>query len=49
MRVFDPWIGEFYRSEGISGIRLWILGESHYGPAGIAPARTAIQAGATTP
>jgi hypothetical protein len=31
-RTFDPWIGDRYRSEGIDGVRLLVLGESHYGP-----------------
>lgn len=34
MRVFDPWIGARYASEGINGKRLLILGESHYGGEG---------------
>jgi hypothetical protein len=34
MRTFDPWVGKRYTSEGIRGVRLLILGESHYGTAG---------------
>jgi hypothetical protein len=34
MRTFDPWIGSFYESQGIRGIKLLILGESHYGRIG---------------
>jgi hypothetical protein len=34
MRVFDPWIGSRYMSDGIRGIRLLILGEAHYGISG---------------
>jgi hypothetical protein len=34
MRVFDPWIGSQYRSEGLRGVRILILGESHYGDIG---------------
>ena len=34
MRVFDPWVGNKYWSEGLSGIRVLILGESHYGEVG---------------
>lgn len=31
MRTFDPWEGELYKSgEGMRGVRLLILGESHY-------------------
>src|SRR5579871_1141391 len=30
MRTFDPWIGGRYAGEGIRGVRLLILGESHY-------------------
>ncbi len=29
--MFDPWIGSRYATDGICGIRLLILGESHYG------------------
>jgi len=31
MRTFDPWIGSRYKTDGIRGIRLLILGEAHYG------------------
>ena len=34
MRKFEPWVGSLYREEGLSGIRVFILGESHYGIAG---------------
>jgi hypothetical protein len=34
MRTFDPWIGSKYRTEGLNGLRLLILGEAHYGNAG---------------
>lgn len=34
MRTFDPWIGSKYRSEGLHGVRVLVLGESHYGEAG---------------
>jgi hypothetical protein len=34
MRTFDPWVGSRYRTDGLSGVRLLILGESHYGDAG---------------
>lgn len=33
-RTFDPWIGPLYESEGLDGLKLLILGESHYGPHG---------------
>ena len=33
-RVFDPWIGPRYESEGLGGLKLLVLGESHYGAAG---------------
>jgi hypothetical protein len=29
-RTFDPWVGSRYASEGIRGVRLLILGESHH-------------------
>ncbi len=32
MRKFDPWIGCRYQDEGLDGVRLLVLGESHYGP-----------------
>jgi hypothetical protein len=28
---FQPWVGKAYRAEALSGIRVLILGESHYG------------------
>lgn len=28
MRTFDPWEGNKYRSEGLQGLRLLLLGES---------------------
>ena len=28
---FEPWIGEKYFTEGLSGVRVLALGESHYG------------------
>jgi len=31
MRIFDPWVGSKYRSSGFGGVRVLILGESHYG------------------
>jgi hypothetical protein len=31
MRTFDPWIGSRYMTDGVQGVRLLILGESHYG------------------
>ena len=34
MRTFDPWVGSKYFSEGFDGVRILILGESHYGTAG---------------
>lgn len=34
MRTFDPWVGSRYRTDGLSGVRVFILGESHYGDAG---------------
>lgn len=30
-RMFDPWVGPRYTSEGLDGMRLLVLGESHYG------------------
>ncbi|MFT3879264.1 MAG: hypothetical protein QM703_06340 [Gemmatales bacterium] len=33
---FMPFIGELYNTEGYGGLRLLILGESHYGPKGSA-------------
>ncbi|WP_412067213.1 hypothetical protein [Rubrivirga sp. IMCC43871] len=33
-RTFDPWIGPRYESEGLDALKLLIVGESHYGPAG---------------
>lgn len=30
-RTFDPWIGPDYYRSGLNGLRLLILGESHYG------------------
>lgn len=32
--MFLPWIGQNYSEEGLAGIRLLILGESHYGTRG---------------
>lgn len=32
--TFKPWIGDKYQSEGLDGLRLLILGESHYGENG---------------
>jgi hypothetical protein len=34
MRTFEPWEGSRYRPEGLSGVRVLILGESHYGDIG---------------
>jgi hypothetical protein len=34
MRTFDPWIGSKYWSEGLGGVKVLILGESHYGDVG---------------
>jgi hypothetical protein len=34
MRTFEPWIGKHYLAKGIDGVRLLILGESHYGKPG---------------
>jgi hypothetical protein len=31
MRLFDPWVGNRYKSEGLDGRRVLILGEAHYG------------------
>ena len=31
MRVFEPWIGTQYRTTGLDGLRVLVLGESHYG------------------
>lgn len=33
-RIFEPWVGERYLGEGLGGLRVLILGESHYGAAG---------------
>lgn len=33
-RTFEPWVGERYWDEGLSGVRVLILGEAHYGEAG---------------
>lgn len=33
-RNFLPWIGSLYHSDGLDGVKLLILGESHYGPTG---------------
>lgn len=33
VRTFAPWIGANYWSEGLAGVRVLILGESHYGDA----------------
>lgn len=30
MRTFDPWVGSKCWTEGLSGVRVLILGESHY-------------------
>ena len=30
-RTFDPWVGSLYASEGLDGLKLLVLGESHYG------------------
>ena len=30
MRFFDPWVGSEYRDGGLYGLRVLILGESHY-------------------
>ena len=32
--TFEPWIGDKYRNEGLNGLNLLILGESHYGEEG---------------
>lgn len=34
MRVFNPWVGSKYWSAGLGGVRVLILGESHYGDIG---------------
>lgn len=34
MRVFDPWIGASYATQGLAGKQVLILGESHYGGSG---------------
>jgi hypothetical protein len=34
MRTFDPWVGQHYLTKGVSGVRVMVLGESHYGTAG---------------
>lgn len=34
MRIFEPWVGSRYRTEGLSGVRILVLGESHYGDPG---------------
>lgn len=34
MRTFDPWIGSQYWDEGLRGVRVMLLGESHYGDVG---------------
>jgi len=34
MRTFEPWIGSRYATVGVGGVKLLILGESHYGPTG---------------
>jgi hypothetical protein len=31
MRTFDPWEGDAYRTSGLNGLRVLVLGESHYG------------------
>jgi hypothetical protein len=31
MRVFEPWVGGNYRTTGLDGLRVMVLGESHYG------------------
>jgi hypothetical protein len=31
MRAFDPWLGSDYRTVGLDGVRVLILGESQYG------------------
>lgn len=33
-RTFDPWVGSKYWSDGFNGVRVLILGESHYGEPG---------------
>ena len=33
-RTFNPWIGPKYKSEGLDGLKLLMLAESHYGPIG---------------
>ncbi len=30
-RMFDPWVGNQYRTSGLFGLRILILGEAHYG------------------
>lgn len=34
VRAFDPWVGANYWSEGLAGVRILVLGESHYGEPG---------------
>ena len=31
MRNFDPWVGSLYSEGGLNGLKVLILGESHYG------------------
>ena len=31
MRSFDPWIGPNYESQGLHGLKIFFLGEAHYG------------------
>lgn len=31
---FEPWVGDKYRSEGLHGVRVLALGESHYAESG---------------
>ena len=32
--TFEPWIGDKYHGKGLNGLKLFILGESHYGEEG---------------
>lgn len=43
MRVFEPWEGSKYRSGGLEGVRVLILGESHYGDVGTESAACTIE------
>jgi hypothetical protein len=42
MSKFKPWIGKNYHTNGLNGIKILFLGESHYGKAGNEKADTTI-------